>query len=94
MGNRVGKRFQLSVRFFQFGGPCYNPLFKLLVQFTDFILGLFLLRDIAKSHDSTMLYGVGAFQGMATGFDPHALNHLRVPNKNLGSARFSSNGAC
>src|SRR5260370_27340441 len=76
---------------FQLGRSLYDPMFELVIEFLDFSLIGFPLRDVAESHHSAMHHAALVFQGTTASLNPGTLGEPWIAQKYLGGAGLSVN---
>src|SRR4051795_3816513 len=89
----ISKGLQFLIGSFELGGPLFDSVLEIIIEVANFTLVCFSLRDVAESYHSTMHGAVLASQRARAGLDPATLDDLRIAQKYLRGAGFSTNRA-
>src|SRR3977135_4289358 len=89
MRNGVTESFQLFVGRFQLGRSLHSPMLQFVIEFLDFSLICFPLRNVTESHHSATVHAFFVFEGTTPNLDPGTARDLWIAHKYLAAAHLS-----
>src|SRR6202521_2052905 len=89
MRHGVTESFQFSVGRFQLGRSLYDPMLEFVIEFSDFSLICFPLRNVADSHHSSTIHAFFVSEGATSNLDPGTARDLWIAHKYLAAAHLT-----